>query len=65
MNLYKAEVRTRKKRPAIEVIVHAPSLERAKSYLAGKYPGCEISGWIELDDVPKHFTVAELEDADA
>lgn len=62
MNLYKAEVRT--KRRALEVVVHAHSLEDAQAYLACKFPGCEIVSCIELDDVPKHFTVAELEDAD-
>ncbi len=67
MNLYKAEVRTGRRRSkgqrrALEVVVHAGSIEAARSYLAGKFPGCEVVNWIELDDVPKHFVLAELVD---
>lgn len=61
MILFKAEVQTKQKRRALEVIVHAESLEDAKAYLAGKFPGCTTSNWIELDYVPKYFIVAELE----
>lgn len=60
MNLYRAEVQT--KRRTLEVVVHAYTLEDARAHLASKFKGCEISGWKELDDGVRHFTVAELEE---
>ncbi len=60
MNLYRAEVETRRR--TLEVVVHAHSIEDAQAHLAGKFPGCKISELIELDDAPRHFTLAELED---
>lgn len=56
------EVRTKKKGRALEMVVHAESMEQAQAHVRSRFTKCEILNPIELDDVPKHFVVFELED---
>lgn len=63
MKLFKIELRLKRKRhgrTGLEVIVHASSRAIAEEYLADKYTGCRIGSVIELENVSKHFVIADL-----
>lgn len=59
MKLFLADVVTRSK--ILEVLVHAEDAEAARAYLARKFPRCELQNCRELEDVEKHFVVAEVD----
>lgn len=61
VKLFKMEIRTKKKSRALDVLVHADSLEQATAHVRARFPKCEIINPLELSAVPKHFVIAEYE----
>ena len=59
MNLYLVDVVTKTK--ILEVLVHAEDPAAARAHVASKYPRCELQNLRPLEDVPKHFVVAEAD----
>lgn len=65
MKLFKIEFRIkrpRRERSGAEAIVHASSKAAAEKHIGSRYTGCTIVRTIELENVPKHFIVADLTD---
>jgi hypothetical protein len=52
----------RRRRVGVELVVHAPSKKGAEKHAMGKYTGCTIERVRELENVPRHFVLADLED---
>lgn len=59
MNLYLVDVVTKSK--ILEVLVHAEDAAAARAHVASKFPRCELQNLRPLEDVAKHFVLAEGE----
>lgn len=59
MNLYLVDVVTKSK--ILEVLAHAEDAGAARSHVASKFPRCELQNLRPLEDVRKHFVVAETD----
>lgn len=64
MKLFKFEIRTKKKRRELDVLVHAKTPSAAHDHLEKRYAGHEVLNFIELPDDTKHFVIAELDAGD-
>jgi hypothetical protein len=65
MKLFKIEVRFKNRRNGrvgADVIVHAKSQAAAEQHLLSRYAGCQIVHTVKLENVPKHFVLADLTD---
>ena len=59
MKLYLLDVVTKAK--ILEVLVHAEDAGAARAHVVSKFPRCELQNLRPLDDVPKHFVIAEAD----
>jgi len=65
MRLFKIEVKFKRKRRGrigVDTVVHARSRKAAEKWITGKYTGCTIESVHALNNAPRHFVLADLEE---
>jgi hypothetical protein len=62
VKLFLYQIRTKKKRRVLDVLVHARGKKAAGAHLEKRYAGHEVIRSTELPAVTKHFVVGEYDD---